>query len=132
MIGRPNDELRATADRRKISNDPAANQLRNEGLKQMASRLVKMFPLLPEETVEAILSELFRADAKITRETLTDRAISKLVEMSLEDRTPQVITSFEPPAIGDPFQLDAMDVDEVPEVGPNAVPLLAADEQALQ
>jgi len=96
------DELRATADRRKQPGDVAASQLRGESVQQMASRVALMFPGLPEDTVEAVLSELFRSDAKITRELLADRAIASLVEMSLADGSPQVITSFEPPSIFEP------------------------------
>lgn len=93
------DELRATADRRKKTVDGNSAQLRGEGIKQMATRLAVMFPSLPEDTVEAVLSEHFRADARITREALADRAIASLVEMSLADGSSQVITSFEPPAL---------------------------------
>lgn len=98
----PSDELRATADRRKQPSDVAASQLRGESVQQMASRFAVMFPGLPEDTVEAVLSELFRADVKITRELLADRAIASLVEMSLADGSPQVITSFEPPSTFEP------------------------------
>jgi uncharacterized protein YkwD len=91
-------ELRATADRRKRVSDVAAKQVRGESVKQMASRFAAMFPSLPEDTVEGVLSELFRADSQITRELLADRAIAALVEMTLADGSPQVITSFEPPS----------------------------------
>eukprot|EP00930_Biecheleria_cincta_P033874 TRINITY_DN23447_c0_g1_i1.p1 TRINITY_DN23447_c0_g1~~TRINITY_DN23447_c0_g1_i1.p1 ORF type:complete len:518 (+),score=80.34 TRINITY_DN23447_c0_g1_i1:113-1666(+) len=107
------DELRATADRRKKTDDATSSQLRGEGIKQMASRLAQMFPALPVDTVEAVLSEHFRADARITRETLADRAVTSLVEMSLADGSPQVITSFEPPALDES--------DRIPE--PSAPPM---------
>jgi len=95
------DELRATADRRKTADGAASSQLRGESVQQMASRFAVMFPGLPEDVVEAVLSELFRADATITREALADRATFALIEMSLADGSPQVITSFEPPSLVD-------------------------------
>lgn len=117
------DELRATADRRKKTAE-GGTQLRGEGIKQMASRLAVMFPALPEDTVEAVLSEHFRADARITREALADRAIVSLVEMSLADGSSQVITSFEPPTLDESNGIpepSAPPLDEIPE--PSATPL---------
>lgn len=89
------DELRETADRRKKFDDPSSSLLRGESVQQISARLAVMFPELPGDTVEAVLSQLFRADAKITREILADRAVSALVEMSFVDGSPQAITSFE-------------------------------------
>jgi len=91
------DELRATADRRKqpqAGGAPAA--LRGEGIAQIAARLVVMFPALPQDTVEAVLSQLFRADASLSREQLADRAVCALLDMSVADGAPQCVTSYEP------------------------------------
>lgn len=94
------DEVRATADRRKQSahpGRPGGEQLaRGEGVAQIAARLASMFPALPQDTVEAVLSQLFRADVTCSREQLAERAVCALLEMSLADNTPQSVTSFEP------------------------------------
>lgn len=102
------DELRATADRRKNPTGdevPAFNP--REGIADIAARLATMFPTLPQDTVQGVLSELFRSDAKITREQLADRAVKAMLEMTLGQGGESVaVTSFEPVAS---FHQDALD-----------------------
>mmetsp|Transcript_156028 Transcript_156028/g.500370 ORF Transcript_156028/g.500370 Transcript_156028/m.500370 type:complete len:525 (-) Transcript_156028:92-1666(-) len=101
------DELRATAARRRRPADVEGGgfetglsaelgPLRGEGVGGIAARLVTMFPCLPQDTIKAVLSELFRADPSCSREQLADRAVLALLQMTLQDRTPQNVTSFAP------------------------------------
>jgi uncharacterized protein YkwD len=107
------EELRATAARRMRAYDgntrlPLAGRQEinvpeaasaGEGVPQIAARLAQMFPTLPVDTVRAVLSQLFRADARITREVLADRAVIALIEMTSKDSSSQALTSFEPCAV---------------------------------
>jgi len=95
------EELRETAHRRKQpqSGDGSQSQLQKskEGVSDIAARLAKMFPNLPQDTVHGALSELFRANPSFSREQLADRAVEALVQMcSADPSTPTAITSFEP------------------------------------
>lgn len=86
------DELRAIAAERHKRGTPQVK----ESIGQIAERLTVMFPSVPQETVQAVLSQLFRADAQCSREQLADRAVCALLEMSFGEGLPQTVTSFEP------------------------------------
>jgi len=74
---------------------------RREGVAGIAVRLAAMFPSFSEDTLQAVLSQLFRADASVSREQLADKAVAKLVEMSFADGDPHSVISFEPRHTGD-------------------------------
>ena len=76
------DELRAIAAERHKRGTPQVK----ESIGQIAERLTVMFPSVPQETVQAVLSQLFRADAQCSREQLADRAVCALLEMSFGGR----------------------------------------------
>jgi uncharacterized protein YkwD len=86
-----------------------------------------MFPHLPQDTVEAALSELFRADANLTRQGLAERAVCALVEMSLADGSPRAITSFEPPNVFDTSSpVPVADTEQAPDPTRSALPSSAS------
>lgn len=119
------EELRATADRRKRPASTGSGFSQGgpsiEGIPSIADRLSVMFPTLPRETVHAVLSELFRADAGCSRDQLAVRAVAALQEMCSMDGSPTSITSFEPVFTGKPAS------DDLSVVVPTA-----DEEQALQ
>lgn len=59
-----------------------------------------MFPDLPQDTIQAVLSGLFQVDPHVSREDLANRAVAALLEMSkaAEPERPRAITSFGPAA----------------------------------
>eukprot|EP00933_Yihiella_yeosuensis_P071383 TRINITY_DN7958_c3_g1_i1.p1 TRINITY_DN7958_c3_g1~~TRINITY_DN7958_c3_g1_i1.p1 ORF type:complete len:574 (+),score=90.77 TRINITY_DN7958_c3_g1_i1:98-1819(+) len=90
-------ELKATADRRKQPQlQPAgpggialasSSEFRNGGVASIAARLSEMFPGLPAETVQAVVSELFRSDPRCSRQELADRALASLLQLGSKPST---------------------------------------------
>lgn len=104
------EELRATADRRKKADAGGPTLPSRESIPEMAKRLSFMFETLPQDSIQDVLSALFRANPSVSRAQLVDLAVSQLVQMSLADGGPRNIASFEPPIL----------LDESPEATPVA------------
>lgn len=140
------EELRATAHRRRPpgagSGGYAAGQegdlasfsvMRAGGVADIAARLATMFPSLPQDTIQGVLSELFRASPHCSREELADAAVNALLDMGVAGGTggdaPQSITCFSPRASGpraeeegvDPALIDVDAAEAADQEGPNVV-----------
>lgn len=107
------DELRATAHRRRpgtaaavATSDLDSLAMRGEGTAEIAARLAAMFTTIPQDTIQGVLSELFRASPHCSREELADAAVNALLDMgapgggACTDQTPQAITCFSPRVTG--------------------------------
>jgi len=95
-------ELKETADRRKRPADRQHGDLEKGGVASISARLAEMFPGLPGDTVQAVVSELFRADSGCSRQQLADKSLATLLEIANSTGQPQAVTSFEPPSPGSP------------------------------
>lgn len=96
------EELKATADRRKQTQERSAiigRKTTTGGVADIAARLAEMFPDIPADTVEGAVSQLFRRNADCSRQQLADMSLAALLEMA--STGPQAVTSFEPVCTSD-------------------------------